>query len=318
MNRFLVAAAAFALAGCGLFGQQASFKDGVPSSDVVKLTVPERSGQPLSGEGTRKDGLEGEQADLYKLTRAVTVTVNGGTVAVLGLIALITNEEPTTASKDSATWGPYTDSLSPNTWRLVVNRVAQDQYNYSLEGRGKNEPDSAFRAVLTGNHKHMGKNLGKGTFLIDWDVAKTLPEHDANVGKADFTYSRETTSAEASIEVAFHQVLDKDTGKLVDANYLYKKRPNSGGNFEFTIKKDMVVGVALESASINSRWSEDGAGRSDVKVKGGDLATEATASECWDQNFLSRFLELSYDPSKNYGSNSACAFQSAQYSVLAP
>lgn len=318
MKRLLVAALAVTLTGCGFgnWGRPSDFKDGVPQADDVKLQVPDSSAQPLSGEGTRKDGLQGEQADLYKVTRAVTVMVNGGTVAVLGLIGLIVKETPTTQTQDSATWGPYTDSLSPNTWRLVVTRVAPDDYTYSLEGRGKNEPDSAFRAVLTGAHKHLGDNLGQGTFLLDWDVAKTLPEHGAEVGKADFTYSRVSTSAEAKIEVAFHQVKDQESGQLVDANYLYKKRPNNGGNFEFTLKKNMVVGTALENITINSRWAESGAGRSDVKLKGGDLATEATASECWDSNFLSTFLDLSYDPSKNYGQNSACNFQSAEYSQL--
>jgi hypothetical protein len=139
---------------------------------------------------------------------------------------------------------------------------------------------------------------------------------DATVGKADFTYSRESTSAEASIEVVFHQVKDAESGQLVDANYLYKKRPNSGGNFEFTMKKNLILGAAVESLSINSRWAENGAGRSDARVKGGDLSTEATASECWDSNFLSTFLELSYDASKNYGANGACNFQSAEYSKL--
>jgi hypothetical protein len=318
MKRLLTAAVAVLLtAGCGFFGQPTNFRDGVPNAKDVELKLPQSATQPLSGEGTRKDGLLGEQAEFYKVTRGVTVLVNTGTVAVLGLVGLIVKEQPTTQTADSATWGPYTDALSPNTWRLVVTKVANDDFTYALEGRGKNEADSAFRAVLTGAHKHLGDNLGKGTFLIDWDVAKTLPEHDANlVGKADVTYSRESTSAEASIEVVFHQVKDAETAQLVDANYLYKKRPSSGGNFEFTLKKNLIVGAAIESLTINSRWAENGAGRSDVKVKGGDLATEATANECWDSNFLSTYFEVSYDASKNYGSSSACNFQSAEYSKL--
>jgi hypothetical protein len=321
MNKLFTAALAVTITGCGFgnWGQQSSFKNGVPAADDVKLAMPGNSTtQPLEGEGTRKDGLLGEQADFYKVTRAVTVAVNGGTAVVLGLIGAITNETPTSTTQDTATWGPYTDSLSPNTWRLVVTKVATDKYTYALDGRGKNEADSAFRTVLSGTHNYMGKNLGKGTFLIDWDVAKTLPEHDNNVGKADFTYSRETASSEVSIEVAFHQVKDSETGALIDANYLYKKRPNAGGNFEFTAKKNLYGGAALESLSMNSRWQESGAGRSDVKAKGGDLPTDAIASECWDQNFLSVYLDVSYDSSKNYGAVSACNFQSAEYSALAP
>ncbi len=69
--------------------------------------------------------------------------------------------------------------------------------------------------------------------------------------------------------------------------------------------------------TIKSRWLETGAGRSDLKAKGGDLGTlEATASECWDEGFASRYFNLSYDASKNYGAETACMFKSAEFSTL--
>ena len=68
---------------------------------------------------------------------------------------------------------------------------------------------------------------------------------------------------------------------------------------------------------MKSRWSQTGAGRSDVKVTRGDLGTnEGTISECWDANFASQYLTISF-PAYSYGNVSACgSFSTAVYSVL--
>ena len=56
-----------------------------------------------------------------------------------------------------------------------------------------------------------------------------------------------------------------------------------------------------------------------MKLSGGDVPNppgQATANECWDTNFLSQYLNVSYDPTQNYGQESVCAFTPAQYSTL--
>ena len=94
-----------------------------------------------------------------------------------------------------------------------------------------------------------------------------------------------------------------------------------GGTFDFKLTKDFITTTAaLETMSIRSRWQESGAGRSDVMLTGGDLATvpaPATASECWDSNFLSVYMTNSYgDATKLWGAESMCAFTPAMYSAL--
>jgi hypothetical protein len=55
-------------------------------------------------------------------------------------------------------------------------------------------------------------------------------------------------------------------------------------------------------------------------LTGGDLATvpaPATASECWDSNFLSVYMTNSYgDATKLWGAETMCAFTPAMYSAL--
>jgi len=310
------------------------FKDGVPQSQDVALVVPgsAAAGSPLTAEGAGaiQSGLLGQQAEFYKLTRDVTVVVNTATVGVLALVKTVTNYPPTSVEMNTAVWGPYTDPLSPNTWRLTVNRLAKGQFHYVLEGKAKTANDTGYVTVLSGEHDladpaaHRRLNIpayGHGNFVIDWNAAQTLPEHDDNVGSAAFTYSRESPTANVTIDVTFTQVKDKETGALIDAGYAYTAVPGMGGTFDFKLTKDFITTTAaLETMTIRSRWQETGAGRSDVMISGGDVATSitsGTASECWDSNFLSVYMTNSYgDTAKTWGAETSCAFTPAMYSAL--
>ena len=315
MKPLIVAALTLLTAGCGL-EKADEFRNGYPKGDAVTMKLPGSTGA-LSGDRTRQ-GLEGEKAALYTLTRGVTYVVNGGGVWVLALVKAIGEQTPTTVTGNKATWGPHTEALSPNTYKFTVTRNRADDYSYALEAKAKTEADTAFRVILSGSHLVTGKDLGSGTFLLDWDKIATLPEHDDNVGSAEYSYSRTSATSPIKIDAIFRQVLDRDTNKKLDVDYKYVANPGNGGNFEFKMSKDLAPGTALESSAVKSRWQENGAGRSDVKVIGGNLTSEATFSECWDSNFASRYLVASFAPTSGWGAESACAFQTAEYSVVAP
>ena len=315
MKRIIAAALTLLTAACGV-EKADTFRDGYPKSDAVTMKMPGSTGA-LSGDRTRQ-GLEGEKAGLYSLTRGVTYVVNGGGVAVLLLVKAIGDQTPTTVTADSATWGPHTDALSPNTYKFTVTKNRTDDYSYQLEAKGKTEADTAFRVILSGTHLISGKDLGSGTFLLDWDKIATLPEHDDNVGTAEYAYSRTSATAPIKIDAVFRQVLDRDSGKKIDVDYKYTANPGNGGNFEFKMMKDLAMGAALENSSVKSRWEETGAGRSDVKVNGGNLTSEATFSECWDSNFASRYLTASFAPTGGWGAETACVFKTAEFSLVAP
>jgi hypothetical protein len=322
---------AAAAAGCGKEGAE-DFADGVPQQEDVKLVIP--AGPTQAGALTAADGttavhgaLLGEKAEFYTLTRDITVMVNTGTASVLTLVKTITGYPPSSVAADTAVWGPFTDPLSPNTFRLTVNRLAPGQFHYVLDGKPKTAPDTAFVTVLSGTHNKVDPtarrrantpDYGSGDFLVDWDAMQTLPEHDTNVGKAAFTYSRLSPASDVNIGVTFTQVLDNDTGKLIDATYGYTSTPGMGGSFDFEQTKDIVMTTAaLEQLTVHSRWQETGAGRADTKITGGDLAAaQATLNECWDSSFLSVYFTTSWaDPTKSWGDESACAFVPAVYSA---
>ncbi|MBE2252140.1 MAG: hypothetical protein IAE78_21570 [Myxococcus sp.] len=314
MKRLMMAAAVVAglsMLGCGV-DKGEPFREGFPQQETVKLNLPENK-TALTGEGQRRDGLEGQIAEFYKLTRGVTTQVNGAGAAVLTLVQKIAEHRPTSVTQNVAVWGPHTDALSPNTFKFTVTMTAQNEFTYLLEAKGKTEADSRYRAILSGSHVSTGHKLGSGTFLIDFDKAKELPENDGNVGAATYVYSKLTATADVAIDATFQRVRDGETGGLVDVNYGYREQPGNGGEFKFRMNKNWVSGPGIEVLTVKSRWQQSGAGRSDARATGGDLPGVATASECWDSGFASRYLNASFDPGLNYGQESSCAFPTAEY-----
>ncbi|HYV49072.1 MAG TPA: hypothetical protein VFA20_29635 [Myxococcaceae bacterium] len=302
------------------------FRAGLPTKEMVEVPFPQSSSQGLQAQGEVSNAktstaLQGQLADGYVLTRSATGTVNGGTLFVLGLLKAITDNPPTSQAGNTAVWGPGHDTLSRNTYQLTVVNTQGNDYAYALEGRANDAPDTAFVRVLGGTHTAASDDKGHGSFLLDWDAAATLPDHDDNIGSVIIGYGNDNNDHGAVAVVArFEGVRDQDTGGTVNANYAYLSVPGVGGGFEFGVRKNMnpAEGTTLENFTIKSRWLSSGAGRSDAQVSGGDLgANQATWNECWDTSFLSQFVAVSYDTTAGYGTESAnCAIQGAEYANL--
>jgi hypothetical protein len=327
--------AALAAMGCGRIDDSDGFRGGVPTRDTVSLRVPgaDASGS-LTASGAVLSALLGQKADTYVTTRDITAVVNGGTYAVLTLVRTIIDFPATTVAADSAVWGPHTEPLSPNTWRLTVTRVEAHKFQWLLEARAKTDPDTAFASIISGVHTAAVtaagaamEGFGNGTFTVDWDAAQKLPEHDQNVGQAAFTYSRLAPGAVVSIDVDFKGIKDDKTGEIHDALYRYTETPGAGGELQYASDQDVSpgpgpTGTAKEHFTVHSRWQETGAGRCDLQISGGDLAgtpyDHSTGSECWDANFASVYRNLSYDPAtqSNWGDEASCPFTPASYATI--
>lgn len=331
MKRILALALSVAMFGCGgSKGTLEDFRSGLPTADAVSINVPSSGGalkagpgEPSYNLGTTQQALQGDTAATYQLTRGVTVVVNGGTLLVLGILKSVVEQKPTTFDGSTAVWGPYTGPLSPTTWKLTVLKAGDHTYSYTLEGKAKAAPDTDYVVVLSGTHTPALdangvalKNFGNGTFLIDWDEAQKLPEHDNSVGTAGITYSRLTPEDVASIDVAFRGTRRLDGPGVTDADYHYEATPGEGGSFTFATNADVDHDASglNEDLSIQSRWLEDGEGRSDVKAEGGSLATPATMNECWNASFQSTYYDASFDAAAHYGDEATdCAFTQAAY-----
>ncbi|NMO16412.1 hypothetical protein HPC49_09635 [Pyxidicoccus fallax] len=325
MLRKSLLCAALLFVGCdNAKNDEASFREGLPSREMVEMKAPKKDGQGLAAFYG-----EGQTADHFALTVGAAVTVNGGTLWVLGLIETIVKYPPSSIEGDVAVWGPYSDDSENLTWKLTVTRTDDHSYSWVMDGKAKTANDSGYVTVLSGTHTaavnadgERMKGFGSGEFLIDWERRLTLPGANLNeMGTGEIRYSRTDAAAVASVEADFQKVRDEAVqGGRVDANYRYKQAPGAGGELDFVIKKNIDLGnpdkQAPENLAIKSRWGASGAGRSDIKLSGGDLRGEATLSECWDSNFLSVYYTASYNPFIGYGAVSACGnFSTAVYST---
>lgn len=324
MKRIIGSIAAALLAtACG----GPDFQSGLPSKDMVEVKLPATAqsrdlGLQESELRSSKAGLagEGNLSDGWALTVVATAHVNGGTLYVLALLDAIGDYPPTTIEENTATWGPWDDENSQNAYRLTVTHNGGHNYSYALAGKAKGAADSEFQIVLSGSHVARSRRVGHGEFLIDWDRMQTLPSHDESIGSAIVAYGNDGDGGAVGVFARFEGVRDEQNGGTINANYLYAAKPGVGGTFQFGTRKNInpEAGTTMESFTIESRWLTTGAGRMDAKVSGGDFAlSPATVNECWDTQAKSRFLAVSFDPSKNYGAEASnCAIQGAEYSQL--
>lgn len=336
MVRLAMCGAMLAAVGCGKV-DDGEFSGSVPTKETVALEVPSAAAGTAtaatsSNLSVRGGALLGDVAKDYVLTATVVGVVNGATAAVLDLVRDITLLPPTSVSGDTAVWGPGTDPLSANTYRLTVTRTAPHVFTYKLDGKGKNAPDTAFVTVLSGTHTRAvdadGKvmhGFGSGNFTLDFDASATLPQHDNNVGQVAVEYSRTSPTATVTINVDFTGVQDhcdpltcQTSGQIFDAVYAYSATPGNGGDLQYADAKNYVATTsAKETLEIHSRWLETGAGRTDMQLAGGELgSTVQTSNECWDANFHSVYSNTTYDPSLDWGAEASCAFTAAAYASL--
>ena len=295
------------------------------------MSVPGSSAKALTVEGAGVEGsshaLEGETAEWYRITRAVSGTVNAGAIAVGALVHLITDYPATNVTIDTAVWGPWQGPLDPVEWMITITRIAPHQYQYKFEGRDKHDPTAVFVTVLSGVHTagldSTGAEMegfGAGSFTLDWNARATLPAPDDNIGTASYTYDHTGPGQVINISAKFRRVKDDDNpGHLVDADYAFTQNPGAQGSMDFVFNMPgSLTNPAGAVAKVHSRWQWSGAGRSDVSATALDSALTYTLSECWDEHYASTYksVPLSSSLADNYGSEATCVFPTVEYSSL--
>ena len=227
-----------------------------------------------------------------------------------------------------AVWGPHTDALSPNTWKLTVTKTGDDVYSCVLEGKAKAAADAAFKAVLSGSHTvavdakgNRLRDFGYGELRIDWDAAQTLPEHDRTTWARRRSATRARTPGEATVDADFRQVQDDEAaGARAWTPTTATRRPRArAASSTSASAKDIDTDAgpqrSIEQLTIKSRWAQTRRGPRGREGAGRRPVGSATASECWDANFASRYLQVSCDPALGYGDGAATAAASPRRST---
>jgi hypothetical protein len=224
-------------------------------------------------------------------------------------------------------WGPWQGPLDPIEWMVTITRIAPHQYQYKFEGRDKTQPTAAFVTVLSGAHapavgagEQEIEGFGAGSFTLDWNARATLPLPNPNeIGTLNYTYNHQGPGQVIEIKAMFRGVHDdSQPGRLVDADYAFVQKPQADGSMDFIYTVPATATATGGTGKVRSRWLWSGAGRSDVSVKPTDLTVTYTVNECWGANYLSVYMStpLSASADQNYGSETDCAFPTAEYSSL--
>lgn len=314
---WLLGAFLLGASGCAVqSGDPDEFRDAIPKGESVTVGGPEGSNTAAAPLETARLA---EVAHFYKFTRGLRDGVNAITGVVLGGLWLIVHTEPTTIEADEAIWGPYTDALDPVSWRLRVTRVAEGEYDYALEGRPKASDDDAdYQAALSGHgFGRAHSSHGQGGFRIDVDVLRELDpvKHDGESGVVTITH--DLPSNITRNPRALPRVITADVTKTgSDERFTVTSTANEDGTGSLSVVAkgnidDDPLKPALEDVSIDSRWRETGAGRSDIEFSGGDVPADVspvTAVECWGTDFARVYYKDSVDFSPQEGDPAACAF----------
>lgn len=299
MKSLLAAACTLSLLACVKQDEAPRDLDrAIPTADQVSIKLPDS-----------KTRTVGQLANWYVATRDVTRTFNGGTAWVLVLVHTIVQFPVTTVNGDTYTWGPWSDALDPAEYKLDVRAVGDGTYEYRLSGRSKTQAGAAFEVVVDGTaDPRAGENKGSGELAVDFDAGKRVNPIDSGDGKGSMHANYDLAQGHLDLQIMSTDAL----GNPVLADYAYNAAPGGAGDMVFDISGNVGGGPLLETLTLRSRWQGTGAGRADARVAGGDLGPlTATASECWDTMFKRVFYTDSGAFAATEGSQSACAFATA-------
>jgi len=267
----------------------------IPQAEDVRIKLPESAASNAF--------TIGELAEWYVTTRNVTHDLNGGTAAVLVVIHTIVQFPPTSVSGDTYVWGPHHDALEPSEWRLTVDELGGGSYDWRLDGRSRTVAGAEFETIVDGT----SSDTGTGNFTLDFDAAERVnPIDNDGHGVIGATYDLPART----LALAVDAVEDRGgTPTPIHYDYAYAETADGAGDMVFAIFGDTDdAGPAAEEVTVRSRWQGTGAGRADVRVRGGDTSTEITASECWDTGFRRVFYVDSGEWVPTEGDLASCAF----------
>ena len=304
-NALVLALTASTLTACSVGG---------PGSELTEVLPDDRIyiNMPVSAENA-KDAEDGVWSDHYLFTAKVTRDVNTMIAMPLILVDHVTQHPPAEINEDHtvATWGPYSDALDPVETALVVEHPSQaDDWTLTFIQKPKGASDEEYVPVIAGIvDAGSTRDIHSGTFAIDFDTLNTL---NPNVGATGLFVSEYDVDEAGVTAAAIFQGFS-DGGEDIDAAYEYDQIHDGEGSMDLGWLNDLDGDGSDEIHVVRSRWTAEGAGRSDAVLTGGSLGEVAFhESECWDTSFDPVYNTNNWTGEET-GDEAACAFEEASF-----
>jgi hypothetical protein len=307
----------------------------VPTRGQVRLNVP----------GADDDGGQalrvGSASEFHAATVRIANQVNGGVGNIFRIVEAIRALPP--ADTDGATyavWGPSEPrGLERNSFRFTVNKVADGEFDYRLEARPKDATtEDAFVVVFEGTSFPSGEgDGGHGELDVHWGALRSLDDTQCMIGDLHVVWAGDTEPR--TLDVTFLEAADGCRDEApTNATYHYVEAADGAGSLDFAQRRNvhqLDESKPLEEVfAVRSRWLADGAGRSDVRIAEGEIATDLAANlpasgattvdvvECWDASFTvvhSAVTPVELAPALDRpaeGDVAQCAFAEAEFASL--
>jgi hypothetical protein len=261
-----------------------------------------------------KDAADGEWSEAYLFTAQVTDDVNAMIAFPLILVEVITQTRPSEVSEDGsmAIWGPYGDALDPTDTLLTVEHDLElDTYTWAFTQKPKGADDSEYVPIIVGEvDAGATDEVHSGRFTVDFTAADLLDPNVVATGTFSSDYDVREDGVTAS--ATYQDFLMDGAFEPIDAMYIYDQTPEGAGVMDLGWLDDVNGDGEDDSWVVRSRWTEEGAGRSDSLIAAGGEALVYMASECWDGSFNAVYSENSWAGEVG-GDAGACAFEEASY-----
>lgn len=289
-------------------GSAEGARDAIPGAEELKVEVPAGTAKPT-------DPRVGDVATFYVATLATATVLNGGAAFVLILVRTIVSFPVTSVEGDTFIWGPWTESgLKPGEYRLTARMNDDGDYEWRFQGRKKADgAAAAFKDVVSGlATPGSTPHRGTGSFTMDFDTARAIdPLSDPSAqGQLSVTYDLERVPVTIAMDAERLAPTQGGGSALATFHYEYSQAADGSGELSFMSFGDTDdAGAGWEMSQVHSRWKQNGAGRADVMVSGGDLgSTTVSATECWSSAYLRTYYTDSVAWIPTEGLASTCAF----------
>jgi hypothetical protein len=296
-----------ALAACGgsWSNRDLEFASALPSRAELRSKLPTAAAttSPLTGTGTRRDGLNvGDPSAAYADTKAAQASFNGVLDFFLGVLDTVRALPPTTRTGDTRTWGPYPDSQNSGyqfsvtvhqetatvfTWRVSAEPIAGGAALVIVDG--------AFTASAA-------PRQGQGALVVhvkDFRSQLTVDTSLQTMDQVDLSYRTDVSPIRVHMAFTFAP----GSSSTLSAEYDYLEQADHAGAMAFTLRSTSPEATRLDASA---RWTALGDGRSDAVVTAGTFAG-ASVSECWDLQFKVAYYAQSWTGGQVAGVPAACA-----------
>lgn len=325
-------------AGCGNYDPETRlFRLAAPKPADVALEPPGVARQGETGANQARRALENCEEDRMRCNAAhLAEGLNALTFSLLTLVDTVVSFPPTHRQPGRRVWGPHFDAQRGHTFRFEMVRDTDDELSYcvhlapgaldaglhtrELGCADEIDDDTGLVRVLSGTLRPgdlggAGARAGQGVMVLEGNNLVAVTESDDV--PADLTIAYDNTGGATRITMQIENIEPDRTTGLLPLSYGFTREAEGAGTFAFSALADFyapdAAGSVLEEMHITARWQDDGAGRADGVICGGDLGEtceelQYTVTQCWDEELVDTFYGDSDQNNPDEGDVSTCAF----------